>query len=171
MQSKGKTKLQDGNKRLKITIKTSKKKGGARVWNKAHYCVYCEKAQLKIGRHLERKHCDEKDVAHAFSFPVGSKERKTLLEGLRRHYLSCYTMFCLVFLYVSISLYLSLCLCAFLFYLFFFLLSFIFIVKVSVQISYCDYFDRERPCRNPNQRPQKREEDKDIKCRQTTGSS
>ncbi|XP_041860774.1 uncharacterized protein LOC121652200 isoform X1 [Melanotaenia boesemani] len=68
---------------VKITVKTSKKKDGARAWDKAHYCVYCKKAQLKIARHLERKHSEERDVAIAFSFPVGSKKRKKLLEGLR----------------------------------------------------------------------------------------
>ncbi|XP_055017813.1 uncharacterized protein LOC129411297 isoform X2 [Boleophthalmus pectinirostris] len=66
-----------------ITIKMSNNKGGARAWDKAHYCVYCKKANLKIARHLERKHGAEKDVAHAFSFPSCSKERKTLLEALR----------------------------------------------------------------------------------------
>ncbi|XP_054869079.1 uncharacterized protein LOC129349540 [Amphiprion ocellaris] len=82
-ESKEKRMFRDGKKRLQITVKTSKKKDGARVWDKAHYCVYCKKAQLKIARHLERKHGDECDVAYAFSFPVGSKQRKIRLEGLR----------------------------------------------------------------------------------------
>lgn len=38
---------------------------------------------MKIARHLERKHSMERDVAYAFSFPVGSKLRKILIEGLR----------------------------------------------------------------------------------------
>lgn len=67
----------------KITVKRSITKDGARVWDKVHYCVFCEKAQLKIARHLERKHSMERDVAYAFSFPVGSKQRKILIEGLR----------------------------------------------------------------------------------------
>lgn len=33
-------------------------------------------------RYLDRKHGEERDVAYAFSFPVRSKQRKTLLEGL-----------------------------------------------------------------------------------------
>lgn len=48
-----------------------------------HYCLFCSKAQAKISRHLEGKHIDIKDVAYAFSFPLGSKERKVLLEQLR----------------------------------------------------------------------------------------
>ncbi|XP_052409507.1 uncharacterized protein LOC127955914 isoform X3 [Carassius gibelio] len=67
----------------KITVKRSGTKDGARVWDKVHYCVVCETAQLKIARHLERKHIMERDVAYAFSFPVGSKQRKILIEGLR----------------------------------------------------------------------------------------
>ncbi|KAK9976624.1 hypothetical protein ABG768_021829, partial [Culter alburnus] len=67
----------------KITVKRSITKDGARVWDKVHYCVFCEKAQLKIARHLQRKHSMERDVAYAFSFPVGSKQRKILIEGLR----------------------------------------------------------------------------------------
>jgi len=42
-----------------------------------------KRLNLKIARHLERKHGMECDVAYAFSFPVGSKQRKTLIEGLR----------------------------------------------------------------------------------------
>ncbi|KAJ4920845.1 hypothetical protein JOQ06_022243, partial [Pogonophryne albipinna] len=36
-----------------------------------------------MARHLERKHMEMKDVAYAFSFPLGSKDRKGLLEQLR----------------------------------------------------------------------------------------
>ncbi|RXN22014.1 hypothetical protein ROHU_036771 [Labeo rohita] len=81
-------KKQQVNKRDKgksvITIKTStKREGFKRAWDKKHYCLYCSKAQSKISRHLERKHKDIKDVGYAFSFPLGSKERKVLLEQLR----------------------------------------------------------------------------------------
>lgn len=83
---KGTTSKEKGGKfkdDKKITVKRSITKDGARVWDKVHYCVFCEKAQLKIARHLERKHRMERDVAYAFSFPVGSKQRKILIEGLR----------------------------------------------------------------------------------------
>ncbi|CAK6964052.1 uncharacterized protein LOC104929912 isoform X8 [Scomber scombrus] len=79
---KGGKKQQGGDKRQKVTVNTSQK-NGERTRGKAQYCVYCGKSNLKIARHLQRKHEDEVDVAHAFSFPVGSKERKVLLETLR----------------------------------------------------------------------------------------
>lgn len=81
-QLKGGKMQQGGEKRQKRTVNTSQK-NGERTQGKAQYCVYCGKSNLKIARHLQRKHEDEDDVAHAFSFPVGSKERKVLLETLR----------------------------------------------------------------------------------------
>lgn len=45
--------------------------------------LYCKKSNLKMARQLQRKHIEETDVAYAFSFPFGSKQRKTLLESLR----------------------------------------------------------------------------------------
>lgn len=81
----GKKKFKGGKQ--KITVKRSKNKDGVRVWDKVHYCVYCEKAQQKIARHLERKHSDEREVAHAFSLPVGSKQRKIELEGHNSNYM------------------------------------------------------------------------------------
>ncbi|KAL7372217.1 hypothetical protein ABVT39_012227 [Epinephelus coioides] len=75
--------LKKGKRKKKVTVKTTKKRDSGRAWDKAHYCLYCKKANLKMARHLQRKHNDETDVAHAFSFPPGSKQRKTLLESLR----------------------------------------------------------------------------------------
>ncbi|XP_026054801.1 uncharacterized protein LOC113040760 [Carassius auratus] len=68
----------------KMTIKTSQRDPkGKRTWNKKQYCVFCEKAQSKLARHLERSHSNETEVAKAFSFPKRSKERRILLEQLR----------------------------------------------------------------------------------------
>ncbi|XP_029987175.1 uncharacterized protein LOC115417411 isoform X2 [Sphaeramia orbicularis] len=67
-----------------VSIKTCTKRGAKkRTWDKKHYCFYCNKAILKMARHLQRKHMDKKDVAYAFSFEIGSKQRKVLLEKLR----------------------------------------------------------------------------------------
>lgn len=67
-----------------VTIKTcTKREDGRRSWDKRHYCLYCGEPHSKIARHLERKHIDIKDVAYAFSFQVGSKDRKVLLDQLR----------------------------------------------------------------------------------------
>ncbi|XP_054863262.1 uncharacterized protein LOC111580683 isoform X2 [Amphiprion ocellaris] len=85
---KRKKKKQNGNQKVKVnvtvTVKTcTKREDKKRVWDKKHYCFYCGKPNIKMARHLQRKHMDLKDVAYAFSFPSGSKERKVLLEQLR----------------------------------------------------------------------------------------
>ena len=50
------------------------------VYNKRLHCVYCSKPYAKISRHLESAHNNKMDVAKAFSFPKGSKERKRQLD-------------------------------------------------------------------------------------------
>ncbi|XP_022055392.2 leukocyte receptor cluster member 8 homolog isoform X2 [Acanthochromis polyacanthus] len=60
-----------------------KKKDGGRLYNKKYYCVYCVKPFSKMARHLESKHKDHAEVARAFEFPKGSKERKIQLNLLR----------------------------------------------------------------------------------------
>ncbi|XP_047442004.1 uncharacterized protein LOC125008688 [Mugil cephalus] len=57
--------------------------GGKRRWDKKHYCVFCRRPQVKIARHLLRKHGDEQEVAAASALPPGSKQRHLLLEHLR----------------------------------------------------------------------------------------
>uniref|UniRef100_A0A096MD31 Uncharacterized protein n=1 Tax=Poecilia formosa TaxID=48698 RepID=A0A096MD31_POEFO len=50
---------------------------------KKHLCVYCESYFTQIVRHLESKHAEEPDVAHAMHFPKGSKVRQTMLDQIR----------------------------------------------------------------------------------------
>ncbi|XP_030580889.1 uncharacterized protein LOC115777194 [Archocentrus centrarchus] len=57
--------------------------GGKRRWDKKHYCVFCRRPQVKIARHLLRKHADEQEVVSASALPTGSKQRHLLLEHLR----------------------------------------------------------------------------------------
>ncbi|XP_029381982.1 uncharacterized protein LOC115058678 isoform X2 [Echeneis naucrates] len=57
--------------------------GGKRRWDKKHYCVFCRRPQVKIARHLLRKHADQQEVMAASSLPTGSKQRHLLLEHLR----------------------------------------------------------------------------------------
>ncbi|XP_028254659.1 uncharacterized protein LOC114431278 [Parambassis ranga] len=57
--------------------------GGKRRWDKKHYCVFCRRPQVKIARHLLRKHADEQEVLAASALPTGSKQRHLLLEHLR----------------------------------------------------------------------------------------
>ncbi|KAJ8286469.1 hypothetical protein GJAV_G00039580 [Gymnothorax javanicus] len=53
---------EEGDEKEPLTVKHCEK-GAKRKWDKRQYCVYCEKPQSKIARHLERKHKHEKDVA------------------------------------------------------------------------------------------------------------
>lgn len=85
---KRKNKKQNKNKidevTTTVTIKAcTKREDNKRLWDKKHYCLYCGRANAKIARHLEGRHMEIKDVAYAFSFPSGSKDRKALLEELR----------------------------------------------------------------------------------------
>ncbi|KAG7232364.1 hypothetical protein INR49_008932 [Caranx melampygus] len=57
--------------------------GGKRRWDKKHYCVFCRRPQVKIARHLLRKHADQQEVMAASTLPTGSKQRHLLLEHLR----------------------------------------------------------------------------------------
>ncbi|XP_074484513.1 uncharacterized protein LOC141763723 [Sebastes fasciatus] len=56
---------------------------GKRRWDKKHYCVFCRRPQVKIARHLLRKHADQQEVVAASTLPTGSKQRHLLLEHLR----------------------------------------------------------------------------------------
>ncbi|XP_053733413.1 M-phase phosphoprotein 8 isoform X2 [Synchiropus splendidus] len=47
-----------------------------------HFCIYCRLAVSHISKHLEKKHAEETDVAHAIHFPKGSKVRQTLLDQI-----------------------------------------------------------------------------------------
>ncbi|XP_029967431.1 M-phase phosphoprotein 8 isoform X1 [Salarias fasciatus] len=48
-----------------------------------HFCLYCKMSFVQLAKHLEKKHADETDVAHAIHFPKGSKVRQTLLDEIR----------------------------------------------------------------------------------------
>ncbi|XP_035812761.2 uncharacterized protein LOC118471566 [Amphiprion ocellaris] len=58
--------------------------GCKKYHQKRNYCMYCGKPQTKIARHLERKHGDKKEVARAVMYPPNSKERRNLLDLLRK---------------------------------------------------------------------------------------
>ncbi|XP_023259042.1 M-phase phosphoprotein 8 isoform X1 [Seriola lalandi dorsalis] len=51
--------------------------------SKKHFCLYCKMAFTQLSKHLERKHAEETDVAHAIHFPKGSKVRQSLLDQIR----------------------------------------------------------------------------------------
>ncbi|XP_072253560.1 M-phase phosphoprotein 8 isoform X2 [Leuresthes tenuis] len=51
--------------------------------SKKHFCLYCKMPFPQLAKHLEKKHAEETDVAHAIHFPKGSKVRQTLLDQIR----------------------------------------------------------------------------------------
>ncbi|XP_067456263.1 uncharacterized protein [Thunnus thynnus] len=68
----------------KISVmKLQKRKDGARVYSKKHYCLYCPIQCHKMARHLIRKHRTEEAVKTAISFPLNSKERKLHFDLIR----------------------------------------------------------------------------------------
>ncbi|XP_007541314.1 uncharacterized protein LOC103129979 isoform X2 [Poecilia formosa] len=71
-----------GQEKEGVTVKRSLS-DGKRRWDKKHYCVFCRRPQVKIARHLLRKHADQQEVLAASALPTGSKQRHLLLEHLR----------------------------------------------------------------------------------------
>lgn len=63
--------------------KVNKTVHGKRIFHKKQHCFYCSKAVCKMARHLSQVHKNELDVAKAFSFTKGSKERRIYLDLLR----------------------------------------------------------------------------------------
>lgn len=53
--------------------------------NKKNFCLYCKTFQSKICRHLERIHKDEADVQKFIDLPKGNKERKRIMDTIRRN--------------------------------------------------------------------------------------
>lgn len=51
--------------------------------SKKHFCLYCKMAFSQLEKHLEKRHAEETDVAHAIHFPKGSKVRQSLLDQIR----------------------------------------------------------------------------------------
>ncbi|XP_071811184.1 uncharacterized protein [Apostichopus japonicus] len=54
-----------------------------RLWDKHHFCVYCEVSYAKLPRHMEAAHSSELEVAEILSLDKGSKERSRMWEILR----------------------------------------------------------------------------------------
>lgn len=50
---------------------------------KKHFCLFCKGAFTQIEKHLEKRHAEETDVAHAIHFPKGSKVRQSMLDQIR----------------------------------------------------------------------------------------
>ncbi|XP_041857139.1 M-phase phosphoprotein 8 isoform X2 [Melanotaenia boesemani] len=66
-----------------LQAKASNTEGEKKESCKKHFCLYCKMAFTQLAKHLEKKHAEETDVAHAIHFPRGSKVRQTLLDQIR----------------------------------------------------------------------------------------
>nr|XP_046259470.1 M-phase phosphoprotein 8 isoform X3 [Scatophagus argus] len=66
-----------------IEIKPSTRDDEKKESCKKHFCLYCKMAFAQLAKHLEKKHAEETDVAHAIHFPKGSKVRQSLLDQIR----------------------------------------------------------------------------------------
>ncbi|XP_028298234.1 uncharacterized protein LOC114460545 [Gouania willdenowi] len=73
---------EEKKKKVGVTVRRSRN-DGKRHWDKKHFCVFCKRPQVKIARHLLRKHGDQQEVHAASILPAGSKRRHLLLERLR----------------------------------------------------------------------------------------
>lgn len=62
-------------------VSKSRGRAGDKKWN---FCYYCNKKQLKIARHLEVKHNNEKDVQEFLHLPKGSSERREKIGKIRK---------------------------------------------------------------------------------------
>lgn len=51
--------------------------------SKKHFCLYCKMAFTQLEKHLEKRHMEETEVAHAVHFPKGSKVRQSLIDQIR----------------------------------------------------------------------------------------
>ncbi|XP_063993690.1 uncharacterized protein LOC135171231 isoform X2 [Diachasmimorpha longicaudata] len=52
---------------------------------KKHFCLYCQKMQSKLARHIEHKHHDEEDVKKFIQLPPKSKERQQIIATIRKN--------------------------------------------------------------------------------------
>ncbi|XP_077473978.1 M-phase phosphoprotein 8 isoform X1 [Stigmatopora argus] len=70
-------------KRKKVVLTESSSDEGDKKVSKKHFCFYCHAPFSQLEKHLEKKHAEETDVAHAIHFPRGSKVRQNLLDQIR----------------------------------------------------------------------------------------
>ena len=64
---------------VKVGVRMYKRK-----WDKKYFCPFCTKGVSKLPKHLLAKHRDEPEVTEVDMYPIGSSQRKLLLEKLQR---------------------------------------------------------------------------------------
>lgn len=75
---------ENNNLKQNITVAPMPNSAKYSKYNKKQHCLYCKKSISKLARHLESAHSDQPDVAKAFSFTKGSRERRDLLRSLKK---------------------------------------------------------------------------------------
>ncbi|KAK3084356.1 hypothetical protein FSP39_012139 [Pinctada imbricata] len=66
-----------------IKVQPSNNKTGVRVWDKLHFCLYCENSYTNITKHYLGRHKDETEIQRILAMKLGSKERKSALLKIR----------------------------------------------------------------------------------------
>ncbi|XP_071495340.1 uncharacterized protein, partial [Diadema antillarum] len=82
-ESSGQDAFQRDNVRW-IGSSRARAKTGERVWDKVHYCIFCNKGYKKVVEHWFKKHCEEAEVGSISALQIGSKERRSLIAKLRK---------------------------------------------------------------------------------------
>jgi len=67
----------------KIYVKCSNNVNGKRVFDKKHYCLFCDRSSTNLTKHLLNVHDSEKFFQDVLRMPKNSKERKHMLEQIR----------------------------------------------------------------------------------------
>lgn len=81
---KGTEEKQEKTKTTWIVSSSRTSKTGERVWDKRHFCFYCERPFKKISEHWDDMHSEESEVSEIFALEKKSKARRDLIAKLRK---------------------------------------------------------------------------------------
>src|SRR5664279_4525405 len=68
---------------VRMFVKCCSTMNGKRVYDKRHYCMYCDKSSTNLSKHLLNKHKTEDHVQEIMRHPMKSLARKLALEKCR----------------------------------------------------------------------------------------
>ena len=66
-----------------IVLQCTNNSSGRRVWDKQHFCFFCEGGSTNISKHYLGSHEKEHEIQKILSFPLKSSQRKLELSKLR----------------------------------------------------------------------------------------
>lgn len=69
-------------KKTAISLQSANNKEGIRVWDKIHFCLFCEISSTNITKHVLKKHKEEPQVREILMHQKKSKARKILIKKL-----------------------------------------------------------------------------------------